>query len=133
MDRQTAAGRLDEILDVARLQQAMSVASTLAIPDLLAGGPRSVADLAASIDANVDALYRLLGTLAAGGILHEDGDRQFQLTEVGQLLRSDVPGSKREWAILNGQPYVREAWSNLEHSIRTGENAFAAVHGESVW
>jgi O-methyltransferase domain len=130
---QTPAHRLDDILVTARLQQAMSVAATLGIPDLLAGGGRSVSELAAAIDANEDALYRLLGTLAAGGILHEDPDGQFQLTEVGDLLCSGVPGSRRDWAILNGKPYVREAWSNLEHSIRTGENAFAALHGETVW
>jgi len=125
--------RLDEILVTARLQQAMSVAATLGVADQLVDGPRSASDLAALIDANDDALYRLLGTLAAGGILHEDADRRFRLTDVGQFLRSDVPGSRRDWAILNGKAYVRDAWSNLEHSIRTGENAFAAVHGETVW
>ena len=124
---------LEDILVTARLQQAMSVAARLGIPDVLADGPRSVGDVAAAIGAHEGTLYRLLGTLAAGGILHEDEDRQFRLTEVGELLRSGVPGSKRDWAILNGQPYVREAWSNLEHSIRTGENAFAMLHGESGW
>lgn len=132
-DSTSAARALDEILVVARLQQAMSVAAAMGVPDLLASGPRNVADIAAATGANEDALYRLLGTLAAGGILHEDADRRFRLTNLGELLRSDVPGSKREWAILNGKAYVREAWSNLEHSIRTGENAFAALHGESVW
>jgi hypothetical protein len=111
----------------------MSVAANLGVPDLLGAGPRSAADLAAAIGANEDALYRLLGTLAAGGVLHEDADRQFRLTDVGELLRAGVPGSKRAWAILNGTPYVREAWSNLEHSIRTGENAFVALHGETIW
>ena len=132
-DARSAAQRLDEILVLARLQQAMSVASSLGIPDMLATGPRSVGEVAEAIGAHEEALYRLLGTLAAGGILHEVADRRFRLTDVGELLRSDVPGSRRDWAILNGKPYVREAWSNLEHSIRTGENAFTAVHGETVW
>lgn len=124
---------LDDILVTARLQQAMSVAAGLGIPDLLADGSRRAGEIAAAIGANEDALYRLLGTLAAGGILHEKDESRFGLTEVGALLRSDVPGSMREWAILNGKAYVREGWSNLEHSIRTGENAFAALHGEDVW
>jgi len=128
-----AAQHLDDILVTARLQQAMSVAADLGIPDALADGPRSAAEVAGAIGADEGTLYRLLATLAAGGILHEDDDHRFGLTEAGTLLRSDVPGSKRDWAILNGKPYVREAWSNLEHSIRTGENAFGALHGESVW
>jgi hypothetical protein len=129
----SAAEVLEDILVTARLQQALSVAASLGVPDAIADGSRSVADVAAAVGANEGTLYRLLGTLAAGGILHEDDDRHFRLTEVGALLRSDVPGSKRDWAILNGKPYVREGWSNLEHSVRTGENAFVALHGESLW
>lgn len=132
-DGRSPAQVLDEILVTARLQQALSVAASLGVPDVLADGPRTVAEIAGSIGAHEGALYRLLGTLAAGGILHEDGDRSFRLTDVGQLLRSGAPGSKRDWAILNGSAYVREAWSNLEHSIRTGDNAFASIHGETVW
>lgn len=129
----SAAQAIDDILIKARLQQAMSVAASLGVPDTLADGPRRVGEIAEAIGAHEGALYRLLATLAAGGILHEGDDRQFELTEVGALLRSDVPGSKRDWAILNGKAYVRESWSNLEHTIRTGENAFAALHGETVW
>jgi hypothetical protein len=124
---------LEDILVTARLQQAMSAAASLGVPDVLAGGPRSVGEVAAAIGAHEGTLYRLLGTLAAGGILHEDADRRFRLTEVGELLRSDVPGSRRDWAILNGKAYVREGWSNLEHSVRTAESAFASLHGETLW
>jgi hypothetical protein len=129
----SAAQALEDILVTARLQQAMSVAASLGVPDTLAHGPRSVGELAEALGANEGTLYRLLGTLAAGGILHEDDGRRFRLTDVGALLRSDVPGSKRDWAILNGKAYMREGWSNLEHSVRTGENAFAALHGETIW
>jgi hypothetical protein len=124
---------LDGLLAAARLAQIVAVAAQLGIPDELAGGTRDAEDLATATGTNQDALYRLLATLAAGGVLHEDNDRKFRLTEVGELLRRDVPGSRRDWAILNGRPYVREAWSNLEQSIRTGENAFAALHGEGLW
>ena len=52
---------------------------------------------------------------------------------MGELLRSDVPGSLHGWAAYVGRPYFREAWGNLEHSVRTGENAFQHVHGTDVW
>jgi hypothetical protein len=82
-------------------------------------------------DANTT--YRLLRTLAAGGVLRESDERSFSLTDLGVALRSDVAGSVRDQAILFGKPYVLAAWGNLEHSIRTGENAFTALNGEDVW
>ena len=84
-DGRSPAQVLDEILVTARLQQALSVAASLGVPDVLADGPRTVAEIAGSIGAHEGALYRLLGTLAAGGILHEDGDRSFRLTGGGRV------------------------------------------------
>jgi hypothetical protein len=60
-------------------------------------------------------------------------DGTLALTELGQTLRSDVPGSMAAWARFIGRPYYWQAWTGLEHSVRTGENAFTAVHGTSVW
>jgi hypothetical protein len=115
------------------LSQSVAVAADLGIPDALAAAPRTADDVAEAMGVNPRSLYRLLRTLAAAGVLHEEEDGSFSLTDVGVALRSDVPGSAREQAILFGQPYVLEAWGNLEHAIRTGENAFAALHGEDVW
>ncbi len=116
-----------------RVSYAIAVAASLGIPDALATAPRSSDDLAVALECHPGALYRLLRALAAAGVLREDDERRFALTELGQPLRSDVPGSVREQAILQGRPYVAAAWTNLEHSIRTGENAFEAAHGEDVW
>lgn len=109
------------------------MAASLGVADALAAGARSIGDLAAALGCDVDALYRLLRALAAAGILEESGERRFALTDLGQLLRPDVPGSVHGQALLFGRPYMLAAWGNLEHSIRTGENAFAALHGEDVW
>jgi hypothetical protein len=116
-----------------RLSQAVSVAASLGVADALASGPRTAAQLAPEIESNRDALYRLLRLLAATGVLHEDGEGRFSLTPVGELLRTDAPGSMREPAILQGRPEVLAAYGKLEHAIRTGENAFEAQFGESVW
>ena len=116
-----------------RASQAIHAAVSLGIPDLLAGGPRPSDDLAGEADADPDALYRLLRTLAAMGVLEEDEERRFQLTDFGDPLRSDVPGSVQGLVRLTGRPHVWHAWGNLEHSIRTGENAFRSVHGTDVW
>jgi hypothetical protein len=116
-----------------RSSQAIHVAVSLRIPDLLADGPRHSGDLAREADADPDALYRLLRALAAIGVLAEDDERRFALTPQGEPLRSDVPASLHGWALLIGRPHVWRSWGNLEHSVRTGENAFRAIHGTDVW
>ena len=121
-----ASARIRELLAGVRLSQSISVAASLGVADALADGQRSAEELAGALGCDAAALYRLLRALADAGIVHEDGDRRFSLSELGEPLRSGVAGSIREQAILFGRPYVLAAWGNLEHSIRTGENAFAA-------
>jgi SAM-dependent methyltransferase len=113
--------------------QVIYVAAKLSIPDLLADRPRTSEALAAATDTHAPALYRLLRAVASVGILEEDEARRFSLTPLGTLLRSDVPGSMRAWAVLLGEPWFRSAWDNLLHSIRTGAAAFEGVHGTEFW
>jgi hypothetical protein len=42
-------------------------------------------------------------------------------------------GSTGSMAALHGRPSHWAAWGRLLHSVRTGENAFRAVHGVDVW
>jgi hypothetical protein len=116
-----------------QVSQAIHVAAALGLADQLADGARDAEELAAATDAHAPALYRLLRALAAVGILHEDADRRFTLTPLGEGLRTDAPDSPAGWAAFIGRPYHWSAWSQLLHSVRTGENAFTAVHGMDVW
>ena len=116
-----------------QMSQALHVAARLDIADRLAAGARSSDDLAAETETHADALYRLLRALAAIGVLHELDDRRFELTELGEGLRSDVPGSVRGWALMIGRPMHWNTWSSLVESVRTGENTFRLVHGTDVW
>jgi hypothetical protein len=127
------AAQLHRMLFGLRVAQSISVAASMGIPDALAAGPRASESVASELGAHPRTLYRLLRMLAAAGILTEDADQRFALTDLGTALRSDVEGSVREQAILYGRPALLGAWGNLEHSIRTGENAFAALHGEPIW
>lgn len=128
--------RLREMTNGYQVSQAISVAVTLGLPDLLAGGPRSADELATETETDPRSLYRLLRALAALGILRAQrgpNARTFDLTELGRLLRSDVPGSLAGWAAFVARPHHWAAWGDLLHTVRTGEEAFAAQHGESVW
>jgi O-methyltransferase domain/Dimerisation domain len=124
---------LRSLINGYQVSQAISVAATLGVADLLAAGPRASDDLARETGTDADALYRLLRALAAVGVLHEGDGRRFALTEFGQPLRSDVPGSLAGWAEFVGRPAFWQSWGALLHSVRTGENAFRHVHGADVW
>jgi O-methyltransferase domain/Dimerisation domain len=124
---------LRQLLDGYRVSQSLSVAARLGIADLLVDGPRSSDELAARTGADPSALYRLLRALATVGVVHEDDDRGFALTELGEGLRSDVEGSLAAWATFIGSPAHWAAWGDLAHSVQTGANAFQHVHGTDVW
>jgi hypothetical protein len=116
-----------------QVSQAIHVAATLGIADLLEDGSRTSDELAAATQADPPTLYRLLRALAAVGVLHESDGRQFALSPVGEQLRSDHPQSIRGWAAFIGRSYHWEAWGHLLESVRTGENAFRLLNGTDIW
>jgi hypothetical protein len=121
------------LIDAFKVSQAIGVAATLGIADLLAGGARSAVDLAAATETHPGALGRLLSALACAGVLRTvDGDH-FELTEVGEGLRSDSDEPLGAWARFATTHPTWNTWGALLHSVRTGESAFAHVHGEPAW
>src|SRR3712207_9388089 len=74
--------------------QVVHVAARLRLADLLAGGPRSIEDLADGTDTHAPSLARFVRALAALGIVTEAGDGRVALTAPGSPLRSDVPRSE---------------------------------------
>jgi O-methyltransferase domain len=72
--------------------------------------------------------------LSSFGLVREEGGADcWELTPAGELLRGDVPGSMRDLARWFAADAHYAAWGALEHSVRTGESAFTAVHGEDCW
>jgi hypothetical protein len=131
-DQRTVA-ELRRLANGYQISQAIYVAVTLGIPDLVADGARAVDDLAAETSADPTALYRVLRALAAVGVLREEEGRMFALTEAGDGLRAEAPEGIAGWIAFAGRPSHWHAWGQLLHSVRTGENAFRHVHGTDVW
>jgi hypothetical protein len=127
------AAELLQQLFAYRLSQAIHVAATLGIADLLAQGPRSSDDLAAATETHAPSLYRLLRALAAEGIFEELPDRCFALTPKAEVLRKDAPASLHAWALLIGRPHFWQGWGNLLHSVKTGESGVEHVLGMNSW
>ena len=72
--------------------QAVHVAAQLGIADVIATeGPRSSGDLAERVDADPDALYRVLRALASVGVFTERADGTFALTPFAEPLRPTFP------------------------------------------
>ena len=132
-DQVGPTSRLRRLINGYQVSQALHVLAVLGIPDRLANGPLSAAELAEATGVAVDPLYRLLRAVATTDVLEEQPGRRFRLTDLGQGLRSDVPGSLAGWAAYIGRPYYWEAWSHLLDGVRVGANAFHLVHGSDPW
>jgi hypothetical protein len=125
--------RLRSLITAFQQSAAVHVAAQLGLSDLLRDGPRTVADLARVTRTDEDTLHRLLRALATIGVYEELGDGRYADTDLGSGLRSDLPGSLRPLARTVSAPTHWSAWGHLLHSVRTGENAFEALHGTDVW
>ncbi|WP_327637274.1 acetylserotonin O-methyltransferase [Kribbella sp. NBC_00482] len=127
-----ASRELHRLTSGYQVSQAVHVAARLGISDVLAEGPKSLAQLVESTGTDAGALARLMHALAALGLYAVDNG-EYTNTELGAALRTDVPRSVAGWARFIGKDSHWQAYAGLEDSIRTGETAFPAVHGEPVW
>ncbi len=116
-----------------RISAALSVAAELGVSDELSRAPADLATLATRVGADPDSLHRLLRVLVHKGVYTEDGEGRYANSPLGEGLRSDVAGSMRPLARTFQDPATWAAWGHLAHSVRTGDTAFEALHGEDVW
>lgn len=107
--------------------------AVLGIADLLADGPRSAEDLARATETRPDPLRRLMRALAAHGVFAECEDGRFEQTELSGFLREGVVGSLRSFLLMLSGEVISPSWGQMLHSIRTGETAFAKVHGSELF
>ena len=112
---------------------AVRVAATLHVADHLAAGA-TVDEMARAETCDRDALERLLRHLAVVGVVARREDGSFTLTEMGDELRDDHPGGARGLLAIDGAIGRAElAFVELLHSVRTGEAAYARLHGRGFW
>jgi C-methyltransferase len=113
--------------------QAIYVAAELGIADRLKDGPQASAHIARECATDDDATYRLMRALSNIGVLDEREGQVFALTDMGEFLRSDVPGSLRGFARVAGYAPTWAPWGQALHSVRTGQPAFEHVFGETAF
>ncbi|MCB1025082.1 MAG: methyltransferase [Acidobacteria bacterium] len=113
--------------------QTTYVAAKLGIADLLKDGQQTVKELAVETKTHERSLYRILRTLVSCGIFTETGRGVFANNSASELLQTDIKGSLRNMAIWMGEEPHWRVYGEMLHSVKTGEAAWAKVHGEDVF
>src|SRR5437016_7361567 len=115
------------------VSQAIAVAAELGMADLLKDGPRTAADIARTVNASEDGVYRLLRALGSVGLFAETGNRRFRLTPLGKLLCTEAPQALGAYARFVGHESTWRPWGELGHSVRTGQPAFDRVFAMPIF
>jgi ubiquinone/menaquinone biosynthesis C-methylase UbiE len=121
--------RVMRLLNGYRFSQAVSVATRLGIPDLLADGAKTPEELARLASAQRDPLYQILRASASCGVFAEDDNGRFENTPMSEYLRSGAPGPARNTALLMGEVFFA-TFGALMHAVRTGTPAFDKAFGQ---
>lgn len=112
---------------------AVRVAATLRLADHIAAGQRTADALATTVNADPDAMGRLLDRLVAAGVLSRT-ETTYHLTALGEQLRDDDPEGLRSWLDLEGAIGRADlCFVHMLHTVRTGEPAFPLQFGRSFW
>jgi hypothetical protein len=113
--------------------QAMNTAAKLRIPDLLASGPKTAAELASECGAHAATLERLLRALATLEMFEATSDGRFRNTPASEALRTDHPQSQRNFSMFLTAPVFWRPLGELYESVCTGEPSFERIFGQRVF
>ena len=128
-----SAAQLSQMIRGYRVSQIVGAMARLEIPDRLSNGPLDCDVLAETIGCEPQATYRLLRASAHLGLAAALPDGRFGLTPLGELLRSNVPGSMRDSAIALTAPGHWFPWARLAEVVRLGERQTVAALGHELF
>lgn len=112
--------KLSRLVAGAWIPHAVHTATALGIVDAMAEGALSACEIARRIHGNHGGVHRLLRALTSIGICQALQDDRFELTAMGDCLRSDSLYSLRSWALLMGADEMSHSWNGLTQSVQTG-------------
>ncbi len=111
----------------------LSAVAALGVPDALNDGPLYYTDLAQATGTDQKALHRVMRMLSGVGIFAEPEPGRYALTPASQLLRSDVPGSMRDMAVMITSASHWLPWGRMEDVLRTGVSGPQHEFGTDVF
>src|SRR5438477_8803556 len=117
-----------DLLQAFRRSKALFAAVSLGVFDALTNGPRPLADLAGELNADADALERLLGACVGLELLTFQGGRYENTAVAAAYLCKNSPS--RLTGYLNYSNTVMwKLWEHLEDAVREGTNRWKQVYG----
>jgi hypothetical protein len=124
---------------IAQLMAGKQIAFSLAgvarlgVADHMSEDPMAVDVLARKVDAQPDALFRVMRLLASVGVFEQFPGRQFALTPVGKHLQTNVPGSVRYLSAFSGDEWSVRAYEQFLHCLRTGSDGVSKAYGKHAF
>ncbi|MGC0313988.1 methyltransferase [Kitasatospora acidiphila] len=115
------------------VSRAVYAGTALGLPDLVAAGPKTAAELAELTGSEPRSLSRLLRALTGVGLFRTDEQGRYATTPLGDTVRSDVPGSLGSLVQLELGDAHHAAWGRLVDSVRLGEPGFDKAVGRDIW
>ena len=125
--------RLFDDLSAGQLLPTLAAITRYGIPEALAEGPKTAAELAASAGLVEDALFRALRCTAVRGYFRLRADGRFEHTTASRALIGGQLSRARELLLYFGSGSNLAAWSHVGHALETGTSPFEHVHGMNVW
>ncbi len=134
-DALTQANPFDTLIMMAGgacLPRCLHAVADLGVADALDEEPKTAEQLAKSVGAHPASLARVLRLLSSYGVFAVDGDK-VRHSPASRLLRSDHPHSMRPLARMFGLDVNWNAYSEFDHSVRTGQPATTKTLPRGIW
>jgi hypothetical protein len=107
--------------------------AVLGVADLLIEGRDTIEALSAATGCHGPSLHRVLRILVRLGVFTETTAGRFELTPIGETLRSDAPHTLRDAAIFVMSAPLWASCGSLLDTLRDGEPAFVKLHNATVF
>lgn len=132
MSNQNPFATIQQISADYLVSRCLHCAAELGVADAVGDRSKAVSDIAKVVDANADALSRVVRLLASRGVFRLDGDLVSQ-SPASSLLRAGSPTSMRDYARMLGLPVIWRSTEMLLHAVRTGEAAAPLAFEGGFW
>jgi hypothetical protein len=109
--------------------QVLYAAAELGSADELQSGPKSAAELSGPMKLHSPSLHRLMRALASLGILAEREAQRFELTPLGEALKSGASNSARSTLRAFGSLHFQRSWQHFKYSLQTGKTGMEKERG----
>ena len=113
--------------------QIIAAAATLSLADHLHHGPRTVEEIASITGLDREITFRFLRALATIGLIASEDERTFAALPPLETLRSAVPGSLRDLAMVYATPGQYLPWGYFLQGLTTGVPQATTALGSDIF